>query len=120
MLDAKQIAAAAYTASSEETTKSFDRLSHVTDNVAKMRLEFFDRIALLDGGAIALSVTLLGFLASKNPHATPRWVTLVVLSWVAFVLSMLMALARNWVEHDRLAKLNIRTTLWRLVNRLRP
>ena len=104
MLDAKQIAAAAYTASSEETTKSFDRLSHVTDNVAKMRLEFFDRIALLDGGTIALSVTLLGFLASKNPHATPRWVTLVVLSWVAFVLSMLMALARNWVEHDRLSK----------------
>jgi len=87
----------------DEVTKSFDRLTQVTDTVAKMRLEFFDRVVLLDGGTITLSVTLLGFWASKDAHVPMHWRELLILSWISFVFSMLFALARNWVEHDRLS-----------------
>ncbi len=104
MLDPKQIAATFSEAASGEAAKSFDRLTEKTDTVAKMRVEFFDRIVLLDGGIIALSVTLVGSLASRNPHVALKCVTALALSWVAFVLSMLFALRRNWVEHDRLSK----------------
>lgn len=86
----------------EEVDTSFDRVTQVADTVAKMRLEFFDRVALLDGGTITLSVTLLGFLASKNPHVSIGWPKLLILSWISFIFSMLLALARNWVEHTRL------------------
>ena len=86
----------------EEVETSFKPVSRVADTVAKMRLEFFDRVVLLDGGTITLSVTLLGFLASKNPHVSMRWPKLLILSWISFIFSMLFALARNWVEHDRL------------------
>jgi hypothetical protein len=103
MLDPTQVAATIYQASAEQATKSFDRQTRQMDSVAKMRLEFFDRIALLDGGTIALSVTLIGSLASRNPHVPMKWVTLLILSWMAFVLSMLLALTRNYIEHDRLS-----------------
>jgi Virulence factor BrkB len=103
MLDPKQVASTIYQASAEQASKSFDRQTQQLDSVAKLRLEFFDRIALLDGGTIALSVTLVGSLASKNPHVPMRWITLLILSWIAFVLSMLLALTRNYIEHNRLS-----------------
>jgi hypothetical protein len=65
MLDPNQITATISETASGEAVKSFDRLTAKTDAVAKMRLEFFDRIVLLDGGTVALSLTLLGFLAPK-------------------------------------------------------
>src|SRR5882724_840236 len=104
MVDPKDVAATVFQTASEEATKSFNRQTQQMDTVAKLRLDFFDRIALLDGGTIALSVTLVGSLASKSPHAPLKCVTALVFSWVAFVLSMLLALTRNWIEHDRLSK----------------
>jgi hypothetical protein len=103
MSDLKQIAATISEAASGEAVKSFDRLTEKTDTVAKMRLEFFDRIVLLDGGTVALSLTLLGFLAAKNPHGV-KYPTLIVLAWISFLVSMVLALTRNWLEHDRLGK----------------
>ena len=69
-----------------------------------MRLEFFDRIVLLDGGTIALSLTLVGSLSSRNPHVPLKCATVLIVAWVSFGLSMLLALLRNWIEHDRLSK----------------
>ncbi len=103
MLDEKDIAAAISEGASSEAAKSFERLTQKTDTIAKLRLEFFDRIVLLDGGTVALSVTLIGSFASKTNHGV-KSVLLVVLSWSAFLLSMVFALVRNWFEHDRLGK----------------
>src|SRR5260370_21523818 len=100
MLDNKDIAAAISEGASSEGAKSFERVTQKTDTIAKLRLEFFDRIVLLDGGTVALSVTLIGSFASKTNHGV-KSVLLLVFSWSAFLLSMVFALTRNWFEHDR-------------------
>jgi hypothetical protein len=58
---------------------------------------------LLDGGTVALSVTLIGSFASKSNHNV-NGVRLLILSWSAFLISMVFALTRNWIEHNRLGK----------------
>jgi hypothetical protein len=73
-------------------------------------MEFFDRIVLLDGGTVALSVTLIGSLASKSGHKFSA-LTSLICSWAAFMLSMMFGLARNWIEHDRLAKAEMNSFL---------
>jgi hypothetical protein len=60
--------------------------------------------ALLDGGTVALSVTLLGYLGGKNPHALHS-ARFLISSWICLMGSMTLALARNWVEHDRVSVL---------------
>ena len=102
MVDETQLIAARLEAASKEFERSFLRQMQQMDTVAKLRLEFFDRIALLDGGTVALSVTLLGSLVGKNPHVM-KSATLLILSWAAFLFSMALALARNWIEHSRLS-----------------
>ncbi|MGH7744697.1 MAG: hypothetical protein ACREQ5_07765 [Candidatus Dormibacteria bacterium] len=103
MLDKKDVAAAISEGAFTEATKSFERLTQKTDTIAKLRLEFFDRIVLLDGGTVALSVTLISSFASKSTHGL-KSILLLVFSWSAFLLSMVLALTRNWFEHDRLGK----------------
>lgn len=103
MLNKKDIAVAISEGASSEAAKSFERLTQKTDTIAKLRLEFFDRIVLLNGGTVALSVTLIGSFASKSNHNV-KSVWLLILSWSAFLLSMVFALTRNWFEHDRLSK----------------
>jgi hypothetical protein len=69
-------------------------------DVAKLRQEewvanrqsldkFYERLALLSGGSIALSVTYLGFL--KTTTDQPRHMNLLILSWSALFLCLLCA-----------------------------
>src|SRR5690348_3375841 len=110
-MDKKELAAAIAKVTFAESSKSFERWMAKVDTVARMRLEFFDRIILLDGGTVALSVTLIGSLASKTGYKLTALVPLAI-SWVAFLLSMLFGLTRNWIEHDRLAKAEMNTHLF--------
>ncbi len=103
MLDKKEVTSAIARVASGELTKRFALLTEKTDTIAKMRLEFFDRIVLLNGGTVALSVTLIGSFASKSNHSV-KCVLALIISWFAFLLSMIFALSRNWLEHDRLGK----------------
>jgi len=103
MLDKQAMAAAVSEAASTASVKSFDRLVEKTGTIAKLRLEFFDRIILLDGGTVALSVTLISSFAAKGGHRV-SFLPAIIASWAAFFLSMMLALTRNWVEHNRLAK----------------
>jgi hypothetical protein len=88
-------------AAKAESWKYHERLEQQFDAIAKMRMEFFDRIILLDGGTVALSVTLVGSFVSKSRLSA---LAPLIASWVAFLLSMLLGLTRNWIEHDRLAE----------------
>ena len=80
--------------------KSGERLTNQTNNISKLRIEFFDRLVLLDGGTISLSLTLVGLLqrVGKPSH----WHLCLFFSWFCFLLSLLLALIRNWREPDRL------------------
>ena len=102
MPDTTELIAARFEGASKEFERSFLRQMQQTDTVARLRLEFFDRLALLDGGTVALSVTLLGFLAGRNQHALNS-ALMLFLSWGCFVFSMVLALTRNWIEHNRLS-----------------
>jgi hypothetical protein len=101
--DKTQLAAVAWDAAAQGVEKSFNRQVQQADTVAKLRLEFFDRIVLLNGGTVALSVTLVGALISRSLPL--KSLSLLVASWIAFLLSMASALVRNWLEHDRLSAL---------------
>jgi hypothetical protein len=102
MLEKVQLITARLEAAGEQFDRSFQRQAQQSDTVAKLRLEFFDRIALLDGGTVALSVTLLRYLTSKSWHVL-KLPSLLISSWAVFVLSMAFALTRNWIEHNRLS-----------------
>ena len=92
VLDPNQIAATISETASGEAVKSCDRLTAKTDAVAKMRLEFFDRIVLLDAGTVALSLTLLGFLAPKVYEPTAA-LKKAIRDWSAFRFSLVSKLA---------------------------
>jgi hypothetical protein len=111
-MDKKELAATIAKAAFAESSKYSERLTQQFDAIAKMRMEFFDRIILLDGGTVALSVTLVGSFVSKSRLSA---LTPLFASWVAFLLSMLLGLTRNWIEHDRLAKAE--TNSWLLAQR---
>lgn len=88
-------------AASEALEQAGDRLTNQTNQVARLRLEFFDRLVLLDGGTISLSLTLIGLL-QKSSKAVPHWQLALFGSWACFTLSLILAMLRNWLEHDRL------------------
>ena len=66
---------------------------------AALRRDFFEKLILLDGGTIALSVTLLGNLASR--HATSYRLGLLATSWVLLIVSMAFAMASKWFSHQQ-------------------
>jgi hypothetical protein len=104
MLDKGAITAAAISeGAATESGKSYERLLQKTDTIAEMRLKFFDQVVLLDGWTVALSVTLISSFVAKGNYGV-KYVSVLAVAWIAFVLSMLFALTRNWIEHDRLGK----------------
>jgi len=83
----------------EQTKRFSERWEQQIDAFPKMRMEFFDRIVLLDGGTVALSVTLIGSLSGKL-HI--YYVPVMIASWTMFLISMISGLSRNWVEQERM------------------
>jgi hypothetical protein len=79
-----------------------ERLTTQTNHIAKLRLEFFDRLVLLDGGTISLSLTLIGLLPKSEKAMTTHWHAALFISWACFTMSLVFAMMRNWREHDRL------------------
>lgn len=81
--------------------KASERLASQTNYVFKLRIEFFDRVVLLDGGTISLSFTLIGLL-HRSANTSTQCHLFLFCAWVFFVISMVLAMLRNWQEHDRL------------------
>src|SRR5258708_7436068 len=94
------LAAARNDAAATALEKASERLTNQTNNISKLRMEFYDRLVLLDGGTISLSLTLVGLLqkAGKPAHSLP----LLFFSWICFLASLLLGMLRNWREPDRL------------------
>lgn len=54
---------------------------------------FYEKLALFDGGTIALSVSFVQFVGSRS--GGPRWPLLLVAAWILLALCMGLAMARN-------------------------
>lgn len=98
---AQQLADIRSQAAGRALDQASGRLTEQTNHVAKLRLEFFDRLVLLDGGTISLSLTLIGLL-QKSQKTAMHWQYALVGSWTCFMRSLVLAMLRNWREHDRL------------------
>ncbi len=81
-----------------------ESLSVQIDNVFKLRREFFDRLILLNGGTITLSLTVVGLLV-KAGRPLPTWRFSLLAAWGCFVVSLISSALRNWWEPSRLEAL---------------
>lgn len=98
----QQIAAIRAEQASANLIKAADRFTAQLNNVTKLKMDFFDRLIVLDGGTIALSLTVVGMLAKGGQHVT-HCQSFLFISWICFVVSLIAAILRNWHEPDRLA-----------------
>lgn len=74
--------------------------SETSKEIVARREAFFDRLALLNTGALTFSVTLLGSLAAKNPHGKH----LLFAAWLLLLLAAGACLLRNLLhQHYQLA-----------------
>ncbi len=74
--------------------------SETSKEIVVRREAFFDRLALLNTGALTFSVTLLGSLAAKNPHGK----YLLFAAWLLLLLAVGACLMRNLShQHYQLA-----------------
>lgn len=81
-----------------------ENLAVQIDNVFKLRREFFDRLILLNGGTITLSLTVIGLLV-KAGRPLPIWRFSLLAAWGCFVVSLISSALRNWLEPSRLEAL---------------
>jgi hypothetical protein len=74
--------------------------SETSKEIIARREAFFDRLALLNAGALTFSVTLLGNLGAKNPHCP----VLLYGAWGLLLIAMTSCLARNLThQHYQMA-----------------
>lgn len=67
------------------------------EKTMELRREFFEKLVILDGGTIALSVSLLGNLGS---HHAPQLIRLLGTSWILLMLGMAFGMSRNWFFYE--------------------
>ena len=74
--------------------------SDTSKEIVARRETFFDRLALLNAGALTLSITLLGSLGPKNPH----YRSFLYCAWILLLTSMGACLVRNLThQHYQMA-----------------
>jgi hypothetical protein len=77
----------------EKTSQAGGKIDEFQRASAAERSQFFEKLALMNGGAIVLSVTFLGYFLS-NQHVL-RWRHLLHVAWALLLLSLLACLLRN-------------------------
>jgi hypothetical protein len=83
---------------SKEVASAGEQFEHIQAIVLKERAGFFERLALLSGGSIALSLTFLGYLQS-NAHSTVSYRETLYAAWGFLLLCLITALLRN-IQHQ--------------------
>ena len=72
-----------------------------------LRREFFEKVIVLNGGTIALSVSLLSNLGARH---SPQLIRLLATSWVLLITGMALGMSRNWFyQEERLASVHLYT-----------
>jgi hypothetical protein len=81
----------AYQAAAEEEEGAAQRVDEIQTRVAEQRNKFFEQIALLSGGAIVLSVSLLSTLFGK---VVLHLVVVLILGWAELLLALMASFYR--------------------------
>lgn len=79
---------------SKEVAAAGQKIEEFQNKASTERNQFFDKLALLDGGAIVLSVTFIGYLIPKQGTITGRWA--LYPGWCLLLVSLLLSLLRNF------------------------
>lgn len=86
---------------SEEASKSGEKFDQAQFEAIREKARFFDRLGLLSGGAIVLSVTFLGYVSSR-PSVKILWPFVLYISWGSLLVALLASMYRNWHHEDYL------------------
>lgn len=78
----------------EKLTNTTGHVNQVYKEFREHAKDFYFRLAILAGSTLSLSVTYIGFLASKSDFFI-RFVELLYLGWFFLVVSVLSAIYRN-------------------------
>ncbi len=65
---------------SKQATVAYQKFEVVQSEVARERVQFFERLAILSGSSIALSLTFLGYIQSR-PRAGLSDPALIYTAW---------------------------------------
>ena len=79
-------------AKAETLNRQRQRASETSIKVAEDRNSFFDRLAILNAGALTFSVTLLGHSVQLQPHK----ILLLHAAWVSLLIALGACLVRNF------------------------
>jgi uncharacterized protein (DUF486 family) len=82
---------------SDESKRAAERFDARQFEVIREAARYYERIALLNGGALVLSVTFLGYLSSRQ---VPRiaWIIVLHFAWGFLLLGLLAAIFRNRIH----------------------
>jgi hypothetical protein len=81
----------AYLAAAEEEEGAAQRVDEIQTRVAEQRNKFFEQVALLSGGAIVLSVSLLSTLFGK---VVLHFIVVLILAWAELLLALMASFYR--------------------------
>jgi hypothetical protein len=84
---------------SKEAAAASQTFEGIQSEVVKERSRFFERLAILSGSSIALSLTFLGYIQSR-PRAVLSHPTLIYASWFCLLGCLMSALLRNLRHQD--------------------
>lgn len=79
---------------SKKLDETFNSIVELQAEQRKQSVDFFNRIALLSGGIISLSITFLGYLASSQ-NGRVVFTELLFLSWTLLLVAVFASLYRN-------------------------
>ena len=75
--------------------EAIKRRNEIWEKANDVLVKFYYQITLLSSGAIALSITYLGYLQS-NPAREIKIIGVLITAWACFIMSIIMSLGRNY------------------------
>jgi hypothetical protein len=82
---------------SARAEKSGRRFDELQKRITQDRAAFFEKFALLNGGALALSVSILTYVSARHPGAI-RFSLVLHVSWGLLLVGLLSSVFRNIVH----------------------
>jgi hypothetical protein len=79
---------------SESASKSGEKFDQLQREIVRDRAAFFEKLALLNGSALVLSISLLSYIASR-PNAVIKFPLVLHVGWGFLLLGLLASVFRN-------------------------
>lgn len=84
---------------SQQAAKTGDKFDRIQFEVMREGARFFERLALLNGGALVLSVSFLGYLSAR-PQANVANIFILYVAWGFLMAGLLASTFRNLYQQS--------------------